>query len=220
MLNTRERLLEVAAHIFVEKGYAKATTREICLAADTNITSIHYYFGSKEELYRAIFNEPFKDFPKPLIDIDKLITLPMYDALVEFYRLLLAHIIEKHHDCASPQSEHMHKKPRRLHMLVHDLIHREQFEPTGLVDDLIIGPAKFIHEPLLKLLCHFLNTDIVDDELHRLAFTLVSIGFATFHPRHIVKYYAPNLLAQDNIDAIYRNAAKFAVILITGLQDK
>ena len=41
----RTRLLAEASHIFSEKGYAKASTREICVAAGLNPAAIHYHFG-------------------------------------------------------------------------------------------------------------------------------------------------------------------------------
>lgn len=230
MTNTRDRLLEIAAQLFVEKGYANATTREICLAAETNITSIHYYFESKAGLYRAIFSEPFKDFPKPLLNVAELTSKSINEAFVDFYKILLAPFIDKHQ---SSNSSHKHKfkdcqpssmkhdeqndgrHKHKLHYLVRDLMHREQFDPTGLVDDLIIGPARFIHEPLLEMLRVFLVLDVIDDETHRLAFAIVSLGFSMIHPRHIVNYYAPKLLNQINSDEVmYRRLADYAVALI------
>lgn len=210
MLNTRDRLLEVAAKIFVEKGFTKATTREICLAAETNITAIHYYFTNKAGLYRAIFSEAFKNLPKPLIEPLELLNQPKHEALVGFYMILLAPFLNKMH----PFGAH-HPDGNKLHNLVHELVKREQFEPTGLADDLIFAPAQFIHEPLNTLLCHYLNLDSPDDELQRLAFALVSLGFSLIHPRHIVLYCAPNLLQQVGWEQLmFERLAGFAEALI------
>ena len=52
MDDTRERLLEAASRVFAEKGYEKATVREICTAAKvSNLAAVNYYFGDKERLY-------------------------------------------------------------------------------------------------------------------------------------------------------------------------
>lgn len=60
-LDTRNRLLEGAAHVFAEKGFDHATHREICDLAGANIAAINYYFGCKEELYREAWKKAFQD---------------------------------------------------------------------------------------------------------------------------------------------------------------
>lgn len=52
---TRQRILEEACIVFGEKGFRDATHAEICRRAGSNVAAINYYFGSKEELYRAVF---------------------------------------------------------------------------------------------------------------------------------------------------------------------
>ena len=52
MDDTRERLLAAASRVFAEKGFEKATVREICQAAEvSNLAAVNYYFGDKERLY-------------------------------------------------------------------------------------------------------------------------------------------------------------------------
>ena len=51
---TRERLLETAAHLFAEKGYASTSVREIVARAGVSKPVLYYYFQSKEGLYYAI----------------------------------------------------------------------------------------------------------------------------------------------------------------------
>lgn len=53
-INVREKLLEVAGPVFSEKGFEKATVREICQKADVNLASVNYYFGDKEQLYLEV----------------------------------------------------------------------------------------------------------------------------------------------------------------------
>ncbi|MEZ6050982.1 MAG: CerR family C-terminal domain-containing protein [Planctomycetaceae bacterium] len=48
---TRVRMLEAAGPIFAEKGFDATTVREICAAAEVNVASVNYHFGSKETLY-------------------------------------------------------------------------------------------------------------------------------------------------------------------------
>ncbi len=48
---TRLRILKAAGPIFAEGGFEGTTVREICAAADVNLASVNYHFGSKETLY-------------------------------------------------------------------------------------------------------------------------------------------------------------------------
>jgi AcrR family transcriptional regulator len=56
-LEGRERILDAASRLIASKGYAATTVRDIASAAGLNLAMIHYYFGNKEGLYRAIFEE-------------------------------------------------------------------------------------------------------------------------------------------------------------------
>lgn len=52
---TRERILETAERLFADRGYAATSLRAITGEADANLASISYYFGSKEALFRSVF---------------------------------------------------------------------------------------------------------------------------------------------------------------------
>lgn len=52
--STSSRIQQVAVRLFAKKGYDGTSTKEICQEAGVNIAAIHYHFGSKERLLRAI----------------------------------------------------------------------------------------------------------------------------------------------------------------------
>lgn len=52
---TKDLILEEAKKQFCEKGYVGASVRDICLAANANVSAIKYHFGGKEGLYRECF---------------------------------------------------------------------------------------------------------------------------------------------------------------------
>jgi AcrR family transcriptional regulator len=54
-LTPRERLLAVAERLFAEHGWAGVSVRALTAAADVNLASLHYHFGSKESLLEEIF---------------------------------------------------------------------------------------------------------------------------------------------------------------------
>ncbi|HEY1969972.1 MAG TPA: TetR/AcrR family transcriptional regulator [Pseudonocardia sp.] len=67
----REReIIDAAAALFREKGYASTTIRDIGARAGVNHASSHYYFGSKAAILYAIYQEALDGF------IDRLDAIP------------------------------------------------------------------------------------------------------------------------------------------------
>ncbi len=58
----RERLLGSATELFIRKGYAGATVREIVEAAAVTKPVLYYYFRNKEGLYLVLMREAFRGF--------------------------------------------------------------------------------------------------------------------------------------------------------------
>lgn len=54
---TRRHILETAVRLFAEYGYADTTSKIICREAGVNNASVNYYFGSRDDLYRAVLDE-------------------------------------------------------------------------------------------------------------------------------------------------------------------
>lgn len=53
--DTRKRLLDAAEELFARNGIGATSLRAITAAADANLASIHYHFGSKEALLVEVF---------------------------------------------------------------------------------------------------------------------------------------------------------------------
>ena len=54
---TRAEILEAAGNVFAEKGFDRATGREIADRAGTNSAAVNYYFGGIEGLYGEVLVE-------------------------------------------------------------------------------------------------------------------------------------------------------------------
>lgn len=59
--DTVRRILAAAEAMFAERGLAGARTGEIARAARVNKALLYYYFGSKEKLYQAVFENLFSE---------------------------------------------------------------------------------------------------------------------------------------------------------------
>jgi len=53
--DTPQRLLDAAEALFAEHGFAETSLRAITTRARANLAAVHYHFGSKDELLRAVF---------------------------------------------------------------------------------------------------------------------------------------------------------------------
>ncbi len=54
---TRQRILQAAARVFAEQGYARATTRALATAAGVNEVTLFRHFGSKQNLFAAVIEQ-------------------------------------------------------------------------------------------------------------------------------------------------------------------
>lgn len=52
--STRDRILEAATEVFLDKGFAAATVRDICKRAGANVAAVNYHFKDKGGLYLAV----------------------------------------------------------------------------------------------------------------------------------------------------------------------
>src|SRR5437763_16807197 len=53
---TRESLMDAAESLFAERGIPAASLRAITERATANLAAVHYHFGSKQGLVRAVFD--------------------------------------------------------------------------------------------------------------------------------------------------------------------
>jgi len=70
-ISTEQAILESAEKLFLDKGYAKTSTTEIARLAGCNQALVHYYFRSKENLFRVIFENKVKMFVSSILQISE-----------------------------------------------------------------------------------------------------------------------------------------------------
>ena len=181
----REQLIAHGARIFATKGYAAASTREICQAAGANVAAIHYYFGDKEGLYRAILTEPisaiagqFGAFADP--------ALTFAEAIRRVLQPFVAMALDD--EALSPHVQ-------RLHL-------REALEPSAVFREIVAQVIVPQHDALAGLLARHCGLDRPDAGLHQLAFALIAMANDYCMSREFMKLLAPEVLARD--DAVRR----------------
>jgi AcrR family transcriptional regulator len=55
--DARTRIVEAAERLFADRGYHAVSLRTIMAEAEVNVSAAHYYFRSKQNLLRAVFEE-------------------------------------------------------------------------------------------------------------------------------------------------------------------
>jgi TetR/AcrR family transcriptional regulator len=63
------QILKAAEQVFAETGFTGATMAEIAEKADLPKANLHYYFGTKEELYRAVLANVLEMWLTPIATI-------------------------------------------------------------------------------------------------------------------------------------------------------
>jgi AcrR family transcriptional regulator len=196
--DARRRLISSALRFFAEKGFEAATTREICEAAGTNLSSIRYYFSDKAGLYRAAFTEPKADAPRP--NIAAYADLPLPEALSRFFREFLEPL----------------KKGEEFGLVV-KLHFREMIEPTGAWQQEIDAEIKPQHEALVAVLKEHLGLQQIDADVQRLAFAIIGMAVYFYVGQEVVYAISPPVLnTPQAIDVLAERLAGYAVSMIAG----
>jgi len=68
-MTTRDQILRAARQVFLEKGYANSRMQEIADTAQINKGLLHYYFTTKDNLFRAVFQDALQEFIPRLRDV-------------------------------------------------------------------------------------------------------------------------------------------------------
>jgi TetR/AcrR family transcriptional regulator, regulator of cefoperazone and chloramphenicol sensitivity len=177
---TRHRLLHAGLQLFAAQGFATTSTRELAEAAQVNVAAISYHFGDKAGLYRAVFFEPMgcsaRDDAERFADP----RLSLTQALRGFYDSFLEPL--KQGDVV------------RLCMKLH---FREMLEPTGLWEEELAHGIQPMHVALVEMLRRHLGLQQADDDLQRLAVSLVSLGVHLHVGRDVIDEVAPGLMQGD-----------------------
>jgi AcrR family transcriptional regulator len=187
---TRERLLCAAMETFAAQGYEGASTRDICRAADISNASIHYHFGDKAAIYRELFVRLLDEFEQRVrgSGIDQR---SGREALLGYYQAILKPLAD---GAAVAQQAQLYL--------------REEFQPTGVVDDLLPRGLEIQVELLGGLLRRELGLNKLEGPQQRLLMTLCGISKIYVVQRRAIAAVLPGLM--EGSQWLQRTAAHLA----------
>jgi AcrR family transcriptional regulator len=177
----REQLIAAATRIFAAKGYAAATTREICEAASANVAAIHYYFGDKEGLYRAVLMRPITEMAEAFGRFDDP-ALSFEESMRMFLGPFLGDLSQSA-DC----SDGLDAQVMRVHL-------REMIDPSKVFQEVIEQIVVPAHNALANVIARHCGLKRADADIHQLAFALVAMAHDYCMSRDFMKMLAPDVL--------------------------
>lgn len=199
---TRKKLLLEALEVFAQQGYHRASVREICRKAEANSAAVHYHFGDKAALYKAVFKDAMKELKldeRPL-NVDK----PLLEALRDYYGVLLSGA------CSQGASRHLAA-----------IRAREEFEPTGLLVDVWSQHIQPFHEHVRTFISAYTGLPGDHPELETLCFSLAGLAMPYVHMPAVVEALSPGMLepGKDQQSLIQR-LARLAEALLNASKDE
>lgn len=196
--DTRARLLQAALRLFSERGFAQTSVRAIAEAAGTNVAAIAYHYGDKARLYTATFYEPFGS-GSDLIPVFSDPALSLQQALRAYFDGFLQPL----------KNDDLVTQSVRLHV-------RELLEPTHVWPDLIERECRAPHLALLRVLCRHMEVPEVDDDMHRLAFSISGLVMQMWTQRDPLMVVAPQLGGSGSVDDWVERLTGYALSMVQG----
>ncbi|KPF68793.1 hypothetical protein IP84_08525 [beta proteobacterium AAP99] len=190
-------MISHATRIFSVKGFAGASTREICDAAGVNLSAIRYYFGDKAGLYRAVLERPIGEMTAAFAGFDA-----SHLSLEQAMRMLLRPFVEMS-DNAQLEAQVM-----RLHL-------REMLEPSDIFREVVGQAIVPAHMAMCAVLARHSGAREIDDDIHQLAFALVAMAHDYCMSREFMNMLAPGVLGRpDAVERIVDRLVGYAEALV------
>lgn len=197
---TRERLLRAAGEVFAEKGFRRATVREICRKAGSNVAAVNYHFRDKEQLYAEVLtyahryamevHPPMPELPPGATAEDRL-------------RAFVGSFLRRIFDAGRPA---WHGK----------LMAREMTEPSTALAGVVENSVRPIYRALLAIVSDLLGPDAPTQVARLCASSVVGQCLHYFHARPVLKLLNPDLTYGP--DAIERWAAHITEFSLGGIR--
>ncbi|MBI5598977.1 MAG: CerR family C-terminal domain-containing protein [Deltaproteobacteria bacterium] len=196
---TRASLLHMAGEVFAEGGFHAATVRDICRRARVNAASINYHFGSKGELYAAVleysYAQTLPEFPGALKDRSG----PPGERLSLFIRGFMQSVLDEGRPAWYGK-----------------LMAREMVEPTSALDRIVDKAIRPRHKFLRELVVELLGYRPADEELSRMAFSIIGQCLFYYHARQVIARLNPSV--RYDTRGIGRAAAHIALFSLSALK--
>lgn len=193
--DTKSRILSAAGPIFAEKGFAKATVREICALADVNVASIKYYFGDKQGLYlqTVLFARQIRSerYPAGVADGSTDPETRLYEFVSSLLRRLMA----------------LHDSPWQVQLLV-----RELMKPTEACRTIVRDYFQPAFNRLLLEVDQLAQRPLSDAERLKIGFSIIGQCLHYRFGSEVVSLMVPEEIKQEfNVEQLAAHITQFTM---------
>ena len=200
--DTKQSLIDAAAQVFAEKGFAQATVREICSRAKANIAAVNYYFRDKEQLYAETLRRAhcmrLEEVPPPQWPLDT----PPEEKLYGFIRVM----VERLADQESP--------PWFMQLML-----REMLQPSAAGYELVREFIRPQFELLLGIITEIVGPDVPEMRRHMIGFSIVGQCLYYKIGRHIaLTLVGEEEFRQYDLDRLSQHIFEFSRAALHGLR--
>ena len=194
-LETRERLLNAAARLFAERGFARVTVRDICKKARANVAAVNYHFGGKDGLYRAVVETAIATMQSTTDAARAAGKGKLPEARLREYVNVFLHRVVGHAGDS----------------WIHHLMMREMSDPTPALDMV----AEQVLKPRMDYLCgvigELIDAPPGDERVVRAALSVQSQFHALTWTRMMTKLAPGFETTPDALDAIAEHITTFSL---------
>ena len=193
-----QNILEAAEEVFLEKGFAQASTTDIAKRVGCNQALIHYYFRTKEKLFDVVFENKIVVFLEHLLEIDS--------EIVDFQQKI-KQITESHFDLIM-------NNPKFPWLLVNELLNHPK--RLAILGGILGGKAQRMMQTMQKK---------IDEEVEKgtirpirsidLFITVVSLNIGVFLVQPVMKNIAQ--FSDEEIKKIIESRKRENVMMVQNM---
>jgi AcrR family transcriptional regulator len=199
-LETRERLIDVSARLFAERGFSKVTVREICQRAHANVAAVNYHFGGKDGLYQEIVSSAIRTMQKTTDEIREAgARRPPEEQLEIFVRIFLSRVMQ-------------HKDG-----WIHQLMMQEIRDPTPALDRVVKSVVRPRLEYLGSVIARILHCP-ADDERVQYGVMSVQVQCLAMLNDRIAQFQPLAPWTPKRIDTLADHIIKFSLAGVKALK--
>ncbi|MGC2659220.1 MAG: CerR family C-terminal domain-containing protein [Bryobacteraceae bacterium] len=203
--DTRSRLLQSAAAVFADRGYERATVRDICDRAKVNVALINYHFGDKLELYTEVLRMSVRH-PDNLREVHDLFAQEdePEELLRNFIHLMLHRMVKRR------EGPNLH-----MRLMLHELAH-----PTPALARVVDEWVKPLHQQLYLVVGRIMDLP-PDDQKTKLC-TQSIIGQVIHYAHHspIISRLWPELkMTPEQQDLVANHIADFSLAYLRAVRE-